>query len=169
MEKDSECARELLIWIQEAVKAEKLHDPVYIKNGKCNIDNVRSFNGFLKQKPYKPLPKDLRKIGGKHASMVHAGPNPTPQHLDNLSKIALRHKIDHLDVGKNYALGDPESKKESKSEPETSDGLKIQAQASSSISQARNSGTQDQAERKSQIIEMDFMLAEIDAIAEIQK
>jgi hypothetical protein len=102
--------------------------------------------------------------------MVHAGPNPTPQHLDHLSEIALRHKINRLDAGKNYALGDPKSKKEPKSEPETSNGPKLQTRASSPMSQARNSGTQDQAEGKSQTMDMDSMLAEIDAmLAEIQK
>jgi hypothetical protein len=53
----------------------------------------------------------LRKIGAKHASIVHAGPNSTPQHLDNLSRIALKHKIVRHDAGKNYTLGDPKSKK----------------------------------------------------------
>ncbi|CAB5348229.1 unnamed protein product [Rhizophagus irregularis] len=93
MEKDPERTRKLLIWIQDAIKAEKLRDPVYTETGKR----------------------------AKHVSMVHAGPNPTPQHLDNLSEIALRHKINRLDAGKNYALGDLKLKKEPKSEPETGD------------------------------------------------
>ncbi|UZO08008.1 uncharacterized protein OCT59_028276 [Rhizophagus irregularis] len=85
MEKDPERARELLIWIQEAIKAGKLRDP-----------------------PYKSLPKDLRKIGGKHACRTHGGPKSTPQHLSNLTKIALRHYIG-LDAGNNYSKGDTET------------------------------------------------------------
>ncbi|CAB5384962.1 unnamed protein product [Rhizophagus irregularis] len=34
MEKDLEHARELLTWIQDAIKAEKLRDPVYTETGK---------------------------------------------------------------------------------------------------------------------------------------
>ncbi|CAG8799136.1 6513_t:CDS:1, partial [Racocetra persica] len=52
----------------------------------------------------------------------------------------------HLDTGDNYTIGDTESGK-SNSEPETSDSSKPQIQASSSF----------------QTIEMDSMLAEIDA------
>ncbi|CAG8773232.1 10427_t:CDS:10, partial [Dentiscutata erythropus] len=131
MEKNPERARELLTWIQDAIKAGKLRDPVYTETGKR----------------------------AKHASMVHAGPNPTPQHLDHLSEIAIRHKINRLDAGKNYALGDPESKKELNSGPETSDGPKPQTQASSPASQSRNNDP-----KKSQTMDMDSMLAEIDAI-----
>ncbi|CAG8681564.1 24932_t:CDS:1 [Cetraspora pellucida] len=104
MEKNPERARALLIWIQEAIKAGKLSDPTFSKNRKCN---TRAFSKFLK--PYKITPKILRKIGGKHACRVHGGPNPTHQHLDLLNRIALRHKIVHLDTGKNYAIGDTES------------------------------------------------------------
>ncbi|CAG8710915.1 2352_t:CDS:1, partial [Funneliformis mosseae] len=90
--------------------------------------------------------------------MVHAGPNPTPQHLDNLLEIALKHKINHLDAGKNYALGDFKSKKpisDSDSKPEASNSSKSQTQASLPASQPDP--------KKSQTMEMDSMLAEIDA------
>ncbi|CAG8752825.1 11837_t:CDS:1, partial [Acaulospora morrowiae] len=53
--------------------------------------------------PYGITAKRLRKIGDKHASRVHGGQNQTPQHLDFLTRIVLRHKIDHFDAGKNYA------------------------------------------------------------------
>ncbi|CAG8743663.1 9330_t:CDS:1, partial [Funneliformis mosseae] len=110
-------------------------------------------------------PKLLRKTGAKHASMVHAGPNPTPQHLDNLSEIALRHKINRLDAGKNYALGDPKSKEpisDSDSKPEASNSSKLQTQASSPAPQPDP--------KKSQIMKMNSMLAEINAmLAEIRK
>ncbi|KAF0424759.1 highly derived d5-like helicase-primase: PROVISIONAL [Gigaspora margarita] len=148
MEKNPERARALLIWIQEAIKAKKLSDSTFSENGKRN---TRVFSEFLK--PHKITPKILRKIRSKHACRVHGGPNPTHQHLDLLNRIALRHKIVRLDAGKNYAIGDTESE-ESDSEPETSDSLKPQIQASSSF----------------QTIEIDSILAEIDAmLAEIQK
>ncbi|CAG8772918.1 22604_t:CDS:2, partial [Rhizophagus irregularis] len=93
-------------------------------------------------------PELLRKIGAKHASMVHAGPNPTPQHLDNLSEIALRHKINRLDAGKNYALGDPKSKKEPISDSENTPSL---------VPQLKND---DYNPFKGQIAEIDSMLVE---------
>ncbi|CAB4392460.1 unnamed protein product [Rhizophagus irregularis] len=167
MEKDPERARELLTWIQDAIKAGKLHDPVYTETRKRNNVPFAKFIKSLKtnQDEDEITPELLRKIGAKHASMVHAGSNPTPQHLDNFSEIALRHKINRLDAGKNYALGDLKSKKEPKSEPETGDGPKPQTQASSPASQSRNNDP-----KKSQTMDMDSMLAEIDAmLAEIRK
>ncbi|CAB4385156.1 unnamed protein product [Rhizophagus irregularis] len=102
MEKDPERARELLTWIQDAIKAGKLRDPVYTETGKRNNVLFAKFIKSLKTNQNKDeiTPKLLIKIGAKHALMVHAGPNPTPQHLDNLSEIALRHKINRLDAGK---------------------------------------------------------------------
>ena len=65
----------------------------------------------------------------------------------------MRQESDHLDAGDNYAIGDTESE-EFDSEPETSNSSKPQIQAFSS----------------SQTIEMDSILAEIDAmLAKIQK
>jgi hypothetical protein len=167
MEKDPERARELLTWIQDAIKAGKLRDPVYTETEKRNNVPFAKFIKSLKtnQDKVEITPKLLRKIGAKYASVVYAGPNPTPQHLDNLSEIALRHKINRLDAGKNYALGDLESKKEPKSEPETSDGLKLQTQA---YSPASHVTPRDNDPKKSQT--MDLMLAKIDAmLAEIRK
>nr|CAG8624707.1 2007_t:CDS:2 [Entrophospora candida] len=89
MEKNPERARELLTWIQDAISMKKLRHPVYSDNGKCNI---RAFGKFLKQ--YNITAKRLRKIGGKHASRVHGGQNPTTQQLNLLARIAMRHKID---------------------------------------------------------------------------
>ncbi|CAJ0835970.1 13409_t:CDS:2 [Entrophospora sp. SA101] len=110
MEKNPEQrARELLIWIQDAIATRKISDPVYGDNGKRN---TRAFSKFLK--PYGITAKRLRKIGGKHASRVHGGQNPTTQRLDLLCRIALRHKIDRFDSGKYYAEGDT-----SDSEPES--------------------------------------------------
>ncbi|CAG8582996.1 26375_t:CDS:2 [Dentiscutata erythropus] len=149
MEKSPECARELLTWIQNAIKAKKLRDPVFTEN---EIHNAWLFNEFLKQEPYRTIPKKLKDYGSKHASRIHGGKKPTPQHLKLLLKIAIRQESDRLDAGNNYAIGNTKSE-ESDSEPETSDSSKPQIQASSS----------------SQTIEMDSMLAEIDTmLAEIQ-
>jgi len=112
---------QLLIWIQEAIKAGKLIDPTFSANGKRN---TRAFRKFLK--PYKITPKILRKTGGKHACRVYGSPNATHQNLDLLNRRALRHKIVHHDAGKNYAIcdtdsedSDPESDYNSGSESET--------------------------------------------------
>ncbi|CAG8790076.1 24065_t:CDS:2, partial [Dentiscutata erythropus] len=150
MEKNPECAKELLTWIQEAIKARKLHNPVFTESDKRNDT---PFNEFLKQEPYKTLPGKLRDYGSKHASRIYGGPDSIPQYLSLLTRIALRQELDRLDAGDNYAIGNTESE-ESDSEPETSDSPKPQTQASS----------------PSQTIKMNSMLAEIDAIlAEIQK
>ncbi|CAG8524857.1 22722_t:CDS:2 [Cetraspora pellucida] len=128
-QKSPECARELLIWIQNAIKTKKLRDPVFTEN---EIRNVWPFNEFLKQESYRTTPKKLRDYGSKHASRIHSGKKPTPQHLKLLSRIAMRQESDHLDAGDNYAIGNTESE-ESNSEPETSDSSKPQIQAFSSF------------------------------------
>ncbi|RIB10164.1 hypothetical protein C2G38_2250940 [Gigaspora rosea] len=101
MEKNPERAKELLTWIQDAIATRKLHDPVYSISGKRSTG---VFSKFLK--PYSITAKRLRKIGGKHASRVHGGQNPTSQHLELLSRIAMRHNIGRFDSGKYYAEGD---------------------------------------------------------------
>ncbi|GBC39147.2 hypothetical protein GLOIN_2v1790944 [Rhizophagus irregularis DAOM 181602=DAOM 197198] len=103
-------------------------------------------------------------------SLIHPFPQIEPSLLiywqikRPIREIALRHKINRLDAGKNYALGDPKSKKEPKSEPETGDGPNPQTQASSPASQSRNNDP-----KKSQTMDMDSMLAEIAMLAEIRK
>ncbi|RIA82848.1 hypothetical protein C1645_834710 [Glomus cerebriforme] len=69
-EKNPECARELLIWIQDAIKAKKLFDPVFTESKICN---AWLFNEFLKQESYKTIPKKLRDYGSKHASRIYSG------------------------------------------------------------------------------------------------
>ncbi|RIB23782.1 hypothetical protein C2G38_2288261 [Gigaspora rosea] len=101
MEKNPERAKELLTWIQDAIATRKLRDPVYSISGKRNTG---VFSKFLK--PYSITAKRLRKIGGKHASRVHGGQNPTSQHLELLSRIAMRHNIGRFDSEKYYAEGD---------------------------------------------------------------
>ena len=56
IEKDPERARTLLIWIQKAIKAEKLSDPTFSENRK---QNTKAFSKFLKS--YKITPIILRK------------------------------------------------------------------------------------------------------------
>src|SRR6266542_6611880 len=94
IKKNPERARELLTWIQDAIKAGKLRDPVYTESG---IRNAWPFNEFLKQKPYKSIPKDLREYGAKHTSRAHGGKKSTPENLKCLSRIALRQESDRLD------------------------------------------------------------------------
>ncbi|CAG8716264.1 3685_t:CDS:1, partial [Funneliformis mosseae] len=60
------------------------------------------------------------------------GLNVTHQHLDQLNRIALRHKIIHHDAEKNYAIGnieledsDPEDKHNSESESESTENDEI--------------------------------------------
>ncbi|CAG8788299.1 8952_t:CDS:2, partial [Dentiscutata erythropus] len=92
----------------------KLCNPVYSINGKRSTE---VFSKFLK--PYDIIAKRLRKIGGKHTSRVHGGQNPTSQYLAFLSRIAMRHKIDHHDSGMFYAEGDTlDSDLDSDPEPE---------------------------------------------------
>ncbi|CAB5357829.1 unnamed protein product [Rhizophagus irregularis] len=163
MEKNPERARELLTWIQDAIKAKKLRDPVYTESG---TRSAWPFNEFLKQEPYKSIPKKLRDYGSKHASRIHGGPKATPQHLKLLTRIALRQESDHLDAGDNYAIGDTESEDnstESDHESEASDSPKPQTQASSPAPQPNHQKSQ-------QTMEIDSMLAEIDAmLAEFRK
>ncbi|RIB03489.1 hypothetical protein C2G38_2049227 [Gigaspora rosea] len=68
MEKNSERARELLTWNQNAIKAKKLRDSVFTEN---ETRNAWPFNEFLKQEPYRTIPKNLRDYGSKHASRIH--------------------------------------------------------------------------------------------------
>jgi hypothetical protein len=131
-----------------------LRDPVYTETGKRNNVPFAKFIKSLKTNQDKDeiTPEFLRKIGAKHASMVHASPNSTPQHLNNLLEIALKHKINCFNAGKNYALGDPESKKEPKSDSENTPSLVPQT----SSSQSKND---DYNPFKGQIAEIDSMLA----------
>ncbi|CAG8565889.1 940_t:CDS:2 [Ambispora gerdemannii] len=103
------------------IEAGKLRDPVYTES---ETRNAWPFNEFLKQEPYRTIPKNLRDYGSKHASRIHGGKNPTPQHLKLLSRIAMRQESDRLDAGDNYAIGDTGSEESSpedehNSEPES--------------------------------------------------
>ncbi|PKC68112.1 hypothetical protein RhiirA1_457640 [Rhizophagus irregularis] len=123
MEKNPERARELLTWIRDAIKAKKLSDPVFTESG---THNTWPFNEFLKQEPYKTIPKKLRDYGSKHASRIYGGDN--------------------------YAIGDTESEdsgpeSDHESVSKASDSPKPQTQASSPASQPN---PQHQAKRKSQ-------------------
>ncbi|CAG8639709.1 23043_t:CDS:2 [Cetraspora pellucida] len=101
MEKNPECAKELLTWIQDSITTRKLYNPVYSINGKCNTG---VFSKFLKS--YSITAKRFRKIEGKHVSRVHDGQNPTSQHLEFLSRVAIRHKMDRHNSEIYYAEGD---------------------------------------------------------------
>ena len=136
MEKNPERTRELLTWIQDAIKAGKLRDPVYTES---ETRNAWPFNEFLKQEPYRSIPKSLRDYGSKHVFRIHGGKNPTPQHLKLLSRIALRQESDRLNAGDNYAVGDTESEDSS---PESglsdSKGINLVPETQASLSQPKN-------------------------------
>ncbi|RGB24179.1 hypothetical protein C1646_773465 [Rhizophagus diaphanus] len=85
MEKNPERARELLTWIQEVIKTDKLYDPVYTKSRKRS---TKLFREFLKS--YRTESKKLRRYRKRHASRTHGGKNPTPEHLKCLSRVTLR-------------------------------------------------------------------------------
>ncbi len=88
IEKNSECIKELLIWIQDIIKARNLHDPVYIESKKYNIEPFRKF-----LRPLKIAFRKLRKIRKRYASIIHGDKNPTFKYLKYLSKVALRLKL----------------------------------------------------------------------------
>ncbi|CAG8459676.1 638_t:CDS:2 [Cetraspora pellucida] len=100
MEKNPECAKELLTWIQDAITTRKLCNSVYSINKKHSIG---VFSKILKS--YDITAKRLRKIGSKHAFRIHSSQNPTSQHLEFLSRVAIRHKMDHHNSEMYYAKG----------------------------------------------------------------
>ncbi|GBB92256.1 hypothetical protein RclHR1_01990028 [Rhizophagus clarus] len=78
------------------------------------------------------IPGKLREYGAKHASRIHGGKKPTPQHLKLLARIAMRQESDRFDVGDNYAIGDtksensgPESDHNSEPESESAENNEI--------------------------------------------
>jgi len=134
MEKNPERTRELLTWIRDAIKAKKLRDPVYTESG---TRNAWPFNEFLKQEPYRTIPGKLRDYGSKHASRVHGGKNPSPQHLKLLLRIAMRQESDCLDAGNNYAISDTESD-DSSPESDHNSRLKSETAENNEISEIIN-------------------------------
>ncbi|CAG8817893.1 10950_t:CDS:2, partial [Dentiscutata erythropus] len=79
------------------------------------------------------------KIGGKHASRVHGGQNPTSQHLEFLSRVAMRHKMDRHNSGMYYAeASTPKAINENTSEIEDIYDLYGRADHTSRIHGGRN-------------------------------
>ncbi|CAG8641232.1 24558_t:CDS:1 [Cetraspora pellucida] len=101
MKKNPKRAKELLTWIQDAIATKKLCNPVFSINGKCSTG---VFSKFLKS--YGITTKRLRKIRSKHASKVHDDQNPTLQYLEFLSRVVMRHKMDHHNSGMYYTEDD---------------------------------------------------------------
>ncbi|CAB5296187.1 unnamed protein product [Rhizophagus irregularis] len=58
MEKDPECARELLTWIQDAIKAGKLRDPVYTETGKRDPELKEPISDSENSPSLVPQPKN---------------------------------------------------------------------------------------------------------------
>ncbi|CAG8784788.1 21212_t:CDS:2, partial [Cetraspora pellucida] len=60
----------------------------------------------------------LRKIRDKHASRVHSNQNPTSQHLEFLSRVAMRYKMEHYNSEIYYTEDDTsDSNLDTDSEP----------------------------------------------------
>ncbi|CAG8630037.1 1010_t:CDS:2 [Cetraspora pellucida] len=101
IKKNPKYAKELLTWIQDAIATRKLHNSVYSINKKYSAG---VFSKFLKS--YDIIAKRLRKIRGKHASRVHNNQNPTSQHLEFLSRVVMRYKMDHYNSEMYYVKSD---------------------------------------------------------------
>ncbi|PKC55794.1 hypothetical protein RhiirA1_402625 [Rhizophagus irregularis] len=101
LEKNEERAKQLLIWIQEAISSGQLKDP-----GK---PGVLWFNTFLKKDEFLPkvgkplLPSSLRKIGAVFAVVAHGAKNLSK--AETIASEALRHSPDnHASPAKNYTI-----------------------------------------------------------------
>ncbi|CAG8551209.1 13263_t:CDS:2 [Cetraspora pellucida] len=90
MKKNPEHAKELLIWIQVAIATRKLCNLIYSINRKHSTE---VFSKILKS--YNITAKRLRKIRNKHVFRVYDSQNSTSHHLEFLSRVAIRHKINH--------------------------------------------------------------------------
>ncbi|GES94252.1 hypothetical protein GLOIN_2v1765707 [Rhizophagus clarus] len=101
LEKNEERAKQLLIWIQEAISSRQLKDP-----GKPGI---LWFNTFLKKDEFLPkvgkplLPSSLRKLGAVYAVVSHGAKNLSE--AMTIASEALRHSPDnHTSPAKNYTI-----------------------------------------------------------------
>ncbi|UZO05486.1 uncharacterized protein OCT59_025834 [Rhizophagus irregularis] len=101
LEKNEERAKQLLIWIQEAISSRQLRDP-----GK---PGVLWFNTFLKKDEFLPeigkplLPSFLRKLGAVFAVVSHGSKNLSE--AMTIASEALRHSADnHVSPAKNYTI-----------------------------------------------------------------
>ncbi|GBC03287.1 hypothetical protein RclHR1_05050012 [Rhizophagus clarus] len=101
LEKNEEWAKQLLIWIQEAIFSRQLRDP-----GK---PGVLWFNTFLKKDEFLPeigkplLPSSLRKLGAVFAVVSHGSKNLSE--AMTIASEALRHSADnHVSPAKNYTI-----------------------------------------------------------------
>ncbi|GBC48997.1 hypothetical protein GLOIN_2v1765707 [Rhizophagus irregularis DAOM 181602=DAOM 197198] len=101
LEKNEERAKQLLIWIQEAISSGQLRDP-----GK---PGVLWFNTFLKKDEFLPeigkplLPSSLRKLGAVFAVVSHGSKNLSE--AMTIASEALRHSADnHVSPAKNYTI-----------------------------------------------------------------
>ncbi|RIB27461.1 hypothetical protein C2G38_2160557 [Gigaspora rosea] len=101
LEKNEEQARQLLLWIQEAIVSGQLRDP-----GKLRSTYLSTFlkkDEFI-PKPYKPLlPSSLRKLGSVFASVVHSAKNLSE--ANTFASEALRHSSDnHASPSDRYTI-----------------------------------------------------------------
>jgi hypothetical protein len=101
LEKNEERAKQLLIWIQEAISTEQLRDP--------GVSGVKWFNTFLKKDRFLPetgkplLPSYLRKLGAVFAVVSHGAKNLSE--AMTIASQALRHSPDnHASPAQNYTI-----------------------------------------------------------------
>jgi len=101
LEKNEERAKQLLIWIQEAITSGKLRDP--------GMSGVKWFNTFLKKDRFLPetgkplLPRYLRKLGAVFAVVTHGAKNLSD--AMTIASQALRHRPDnHASPAQNYTI-----------------------------------------------------------------
>ncbi|PKK65228.1 hypothetical protein RhiirC2_786460 [Rhizophagus irregularis] len=101
LEKNEKRARELLVWIQEAISSRQLRDP-----GK---PRVLWFNTFLKKDEFLPetgkllLPSSLRKLGAVFAIILNCAKNLSE--AMTIASEALRHSPNnHASPAKNYTI-----------------------------------------------------------------
>ena len=101
LEKDEERAKQLLIWIQNAISSGELRDPG--KPGSTYLSAFLKKDEFI-PKPYEPLlPSYLRKLGSVFAFIAYGPKNPSK--ANTYYREALRHSSDsHTSPSDRYII-----------------------------------------------------------------
>ncbi|CAG8822053.1 20270_t:CDS:2 [Gigaspora margarita] len=101
LEKNEDRARQLLIWIQEAIISEQLKDPG--KLGSSYLSTFLKKDEFIPESDKPLLPSFLRKLGAVFASVVHGPKNASK--ANTYASEALRHSPDnHASLSKRYTI-----------------------------------------------------------------
>ena len=101
LKKDEERAKQLLIWIQNAISSGELRDPR--KPGSIYLSAFLKKDKFI-PKPYDSLlPSSLRKLGSVFAGITHMPKNPSK--FNTYAREALRHSSDnHVSPSNRYTI-----------------------------------------------------------------